>query len=316
MIVEPLITIGCLCYNTGEYVIEAIESIINSSYKNIELIVIDDYSSDFLSLKKLEDYLSGKLSIKFIKNDKNNGIISNLNTILYLAKGKYLAFISDDLITKNKLKLDIELFEKLDNEYILIHSIAQTIDGFSNIYNSFSPDVNNYKLFDDLILIEDMIENPFIHASTVMFKTEHVKSLGGWDNTLLFEDKPFWFKLSEKKFKIKFRAEVNSFYRKHNQNVSADYKYGFWIYQFQLYSRYSKFKVSRIKLNRLLKQAFGSIDYDECLKIYFNSYKPNYVFYYKWFIYNKIGVKYLYFIKKNIKLHLKKIIDDFNNYLF
>jgi glycosyltransferase involved in cell wall biosynthesis len=316
MIVEPLVTIGCLCYNTGEYVIEAIESVINSSYKNVELIVIDDLSSDFHSVKKLEGYLNGRLLIKFIKNDKNKGIISNLNTILYLAKGKYLTFISDDLITENKLKLDVELFEKLDKDYILIHSVAQTIDGFSNFYNSFSPDVSNYKLYKDLILIEEMIENPFIHASTVIFKTEHVKSLGGWDNTLLFEDKPFWFKLSEKKFKIKFRPEVNSFYRIHNQNVSANHKYGFWIYQFQLYSRYSKFNISRIKLKILLKQAFGSKDFDECLKIYINSYKPNLFVYYKWFIFNKIGIKYIFNIIKNTKFYGKNIINDFNKFFF
>jgi glycosyltransferase involved in cell wall biosynthesis len=316
MNVEPLVTIGCLCYNTGDYVIEAIESVLNSSYKNIELIVIDDFSTDFNSLKKLEKYLDDKLSIKFIKNDTNKGIIYNLNTILNLAKGKYLAFVSDDLIKKNKLKLDIEYFEKLDENYILIHSIAQTIDKFSNIYNEYSPNINNPQLYNDLISIEKMIEDPFIHATTVLFKTEHVKNIGGWDNTLLFEDKPFWFKLAEKKYKIKFRPEVSSFYRIHNQNISANPKYGFWIYQFELYSRYSKYYVARVKLKILLRQAFGSNDFDECLKIYKKSFEANLFIYYKWFFYDKLGINIFFTIKAKLKFHIKYLINNVKEYFF
>jgi glycosyltransferase involved in cell wall biosynthesis len=300
----PLVTIGCLCFNTGIYVVEALESIINSDYNNLEIIVIDDCSTDRNSVVILEEYLSKNTNITYFKNKKNEGIIYNLNRILNLSKGKYIAFVSDDLISKEKLNDDVKLFENLDNSYILVHSIAKTIDEYSNIYEEVSPDINESLLYKDQLSIEEMIQNPLIHATTVLFKTENVKQLGGWDSTLLFEDKPFWFKLSSNNYKIKFRPQVSSFYRRHNKNVSSIKSYGFWIYQFDLYRRYSDLPVARDKLIQFLKLAFGSVDYDECLKIYKNSVKYNQYEYLKWKLLSKIGGSYI----KNLKLNIIKFI--------
>jgi len=67
---KPLVTVICLCYNHQDYVIETLQSVLNQSYSNIEIIIVDDKSSDD-SVSLISDFLKDHPQIKFIKNEKN-----------------------------------------------------------------------------------------------------------------------------------------------------------------------------------------------------------------------------------------------------
>src|SRR4051794_768989 len=90
----PLVTIGVLSYNYAQYIIAALDSIINQTYKNIELIIIDDCSADE-SPQLVKDWIERHVvTCTYLKNETNVGITKTSNTIVQLAKGKYITLFA------------------------------------------------------------------------------------------------------------------------------------------------------------------------------------------------------------------------------
>ena len=128
---EPLVSIIMPSYNSKKYILESITSVINQSYSNWELIIVDDCSIDgsalYLSqlIIKLDD-----IRIRYFKEKTNRGAAYSRNIAINNARGNYLAFLdSDDLWHSNKLKLQIDFM----------------------IRNNYSFTFHNYTAYDSLI---------------------------------------------------------------------------------------------------------------------------------------------------------------------
>jgi len=110
-------------FNAGSTIKDAIQSILNQTYKNWELIITDDCSSDN-TLEILREYACADSRIKFIRNKTNSGAGFSRNRSIDAAKGKYIAFLdADDLWLENKLSLQISFMEK--NGYLFSFSSYQ-----------------------------------------------------------------------------------------------------------------------------------------------------------------------------------------------
>lgn len=106
---NPLISVIMPAYNTEKYVAEAIQSVLDQTYKNVEIITIDDGSSD----KTLEVLRSFGDKIKVLKNEKNSGIGATRNNGIAIAKGEYLALMdADDIMLPGKLENQIKHFKE------------------------------------------------------------------------------------------------------------------------------------------------------------------------------------------------------------
>jgi hypothetical protein len=93
------------CYNLGAYIDDAVDSVLNQTHNNFEIIIINDGSSDEGTVKKLSNYK--KPNCKVI-NTKNNGLAVARNYGLKLAKGEYIQFLdADDVLEKDKFELQI-----------------------------------------------------------------------------------------------------------------------------------------------------------------------------------------------------------------
>lgn len=105
------ITIIIPTYNRSLYLKRAIESVLNQSYENIEIIVVDDASTD--DTKKIVNSFSTS-KIKYVRNDRRMGPNRSRNIGLKHASGNYIAFLDDDdyYSDRNKLKEQLKLFEK------------------------------------------------------------------------------------------------------------------------------------------------------------------------------------------------------------
>ena len=102
-------------YNKGNYLKEAIDSILNQSFKDFRLFIIDDNSNDN-SLKIIEKYSDSRISL--IKLKKNKGVYFCRNLGMRLSKSKYISFIdSDDYWDINKLKNQIKFMEKFNYRF-------------------------------------------------------------------------------------------------------------------------------------------------------------------------------------------------------
>lgn len=110
---EELVSVIMPSYNTARFIKETVESVLAQTYKNWELIIVDDCSSD-----NTDEVVSGFLSdtrIRYIKNEKNSGAAVSRNRALREAKGKWIAFLdSDDLWEAEKLEKQIA-FMKSNN---------------------------------------------------------------------------------------------------------------------------------------------------------------------------------------------------------
>lgn len=98
-------------HNVADFICESIESVINQSFLNWELIIVDDCSTDN-TIAEINQFLSDE-RIKLIRNDANLGGAGSRNVAIAAAKGRYIAFLdSDDLWTPDKLEKQISFMQK------------------------------------------------------------------------------------------------------------------------------------------------------------------------------------------------------------
>lgn len=122
---NELVSIIMPSYNTAQYITETIESVLNQTYTNWELIIVDDCSQDNTD-DVVRLYLSDE-RIRYLKNDKNSGAAVSRNRALKEAKGKWIAFLdSDDLWMPKKLEIQIGFMKK--NGYHFSYTNYSEID--------------------------------------------------------------------------------------------------------------------------------------------------------------------------------------------
>jgi glycosyltransferase involved in cell wall biosynthesis len=194
---EPLVSVICLCYNQERFVRETIGSVLNQSYKNTELIIVDDASADS-SVKIISEAIQGHPEIQFMAFDKNVGNCKAFNRGLSLAKGEYLIDLAaDDVLLPDRIAKGVQALKQAGPSYGVNFSDAEWISESGAHLHKHSerfphttiPQGNIYK---------DLIERFFICSPTVMFTREVIDYLGGYDETLSYEDFDFWIRSSRK----------------------------------------------------------------------------------------------------------------------
>lgn len=109
---EPLVSIITPCYNSADFITDTISSVIEQTYQNWELIVIDDQSKDH-TCEVIEGFIQQHSNIKLIKLEQNAGVANARNVGLANASGKYIAFLdSDDIWLKDKLAKQVAYMEE------------------------------------------------------------------------------------------------------------------------------------------------------------------------------------------------------------
>lgn len=123
---EKLITVFMPVYNTEKYLKESIDSILNQTYKNFELLIIDDGSTDS-SIDIINSYDDDR--IKLFRNEKNMGLPYTRNKGIELSKGEYIALMdSDDIAKVNRLEIQIDFLEK-HKEFQVVGSTQDLLVG-------------------------------------------------------------------------------------------------------------------------------------------------------------------------------------------
>lgn len=128
---NDLVSVIMPSYNTAKFIDKTIESVLNQTYQNFEIIIVDDCSTDNTDevVANIKDE-----RIIYIKNDKNSGAAVSRNRALREAKGRWIAFLdSDDLWEKEKLSKQIEFMKK--NGYKFSYTAYEEVDENSNPLN-------------------------------------------------------------------------------------------------------------------------------------------------------------------------------------
>lgn len=126
---NDLVSIIMPSYNTGQFIKESINSVINQTYDNWELIIVDDCSND--NTDEVVESIRDR-RIRYFKNEKNSGAAVSRNKALKEAKGRWIAFLdSDDLWMPKKLEKQIDFMNK--RGYSFTYTNYQEIDSEGNI---------------------------------------------------------------------------------------------------------------------------------------------------------------------------------------
>ena len=185
---EPKVSIIIPTYNQSQYLEEAMESVLNQTYQNIEIIIVDDGSTDNTS----EVVKSFDNKIIYIPQ-KNKGASSARNAGIKKAQGQYVAFLdSDDMWIKNKLEKQIKFIQNNPEIGLLGTGCYQMVDINKMIYKKIFP-AKNETLQKDLIKY-----NPFIQSS-VIIKKDVFNHIDLYDEKFKeSEDYDLWLRIAQK----------------------------------------------------------------------------------------------------------------------
>lgn len=210
----PLVTVICLCYNHEQYVKEALISVYQQTYPNIELIVVDDFSKDN-STTAIQQYIDNQLNknipTSFLPLKENVGNCKAFNQGLKLAKGKYIIDLAaDDKLLPHCIEKQVFAFEQLEKSYAVVFSDLNYIDEKGNLLKThFQRDAqgNLSQEVPQGNIYERILRQSFVSAASQLIRKTVLDELGGYDETLSYEDYDFWIRTA-KKYKYFFINEI------------------------------------------------------------------------------------------------------------
>ncbi|MHC0445701.1 glycosyltransferase family 2 protein [Flavobacterium sp. 3-218] len=197
----PLVTVICLCYNHDKFVIEALNSIVNQTYKNIEIIVADDFSNDS-SVKEIKEWQKKYSHAKLVINDSNLGNTKTFNKALKLSNGDYIIDLAaDDILLPNCVEEQISTFFKSKTERLaIVYGNAEIISedkAHLNYYYKVGADKKAIlKPASGDIYKAILSQSSMICSISSMIKKEVLLELNGYDENLSYEDLDIWIRTS------------------------------------------------------------------------------------------------------------------------
>ena len=231
-----LISVIIPYYKKKEYIISSINSVLNQTYKNLEIIIIyDDLNKEDLNL--LKKIKKKDKRIKIYINKKNLGAGRSRNKGIKLSKGIFVAFLdSDDLWKKNKLKKQIFFMKK--NGINASHTSYTIINSKNKIIGSRNAKDMSYKL---------LLKSCDIGLSTVILKKEIITSKIKFANIKTKEDYVLWLKITLNNNKIFALKDNLTKWRKLEDSLSSS----------KLQKIYDGYLVYRKYMNFNLLKSFG-----------------------------------------------------------
>ena len=206
---KPKITVYITNHNYEKFISKSIQSVLNQSFKNYELIIIDDGSSDD-SVDVIDRFCKKNKDIIFVKQ-KKRGLVASNNIAISLAKGKYIMRLdADDWLKKDALKEMFKIIDKND----------ETAMVFPDYYEV---DINGKKILRFVrhnFKKVDLKDQP-AHGACSLIRLSILKKIGGYDEKFMCQDGYYiWMKLL--KYNVKNINKPLFYYRKHGSNLTSN----------------------------------------------------------------------------------------------
>lgn len=201
----PLVTVICLCHNHEKFVKEAIESVLNQTHPHIQLIVVDDASTD-QSSSVISKLLESHPDVPFLALQKNLGNCKAFNKGWELCEGDFVIDLAaDDVLMPERVETGLQALASHDEEYGVHFSDAELIDE-SGKRMGYHSDRFPHNSIPEGDIYKDLIGRYFVCSPTMMFRSSVLKRMGGYDEALAYEDFDFWIR-SSRQFKYCYTPE-------------------------------------------------------------------------------------------------------------
>lgn len=220
----PLVSVLVPCFNHSKYVLLCLESIKSQNYKNIELLVIDDGSTDD-SFEKIESWC-GENSQSFVRivweKSENRGITKTLGTLFRLARGEFIAFCaSDDLLTESSISLRVQKLTASPSMGA-VFGRCELIDPFGKLISSDAaralygakPERYRHSCVKDELFYKWSMVGP-----ATLYRRSVLEKIGGIDENYMVEDRSLFMRLILKSDLVHIGTSVAQ-YRFHTGSVT------------------------------------------------------------------------------------------------
>ncbi|MDJ0518784.1 MAG: glycosyltransferase, partial [Trichodesmium sp. MO_231.B1] len=211
--VVPRVSVIIATYNNGHYILEAIASIFNQTYRSYEIIVIDDGSTDN-TRQVLEPYLD---KLRYVYQE-NKGVSHARNLGLEMARGEFISFLdADDFFLRDKLAKQVAIFDArpslgiVHSGWRLINEKGEKISDIELWHNSLELDLETWVVWKPVTI-------------SMMFRKSWIKSAGGFDTRWHHgEDIDLVLRLSINGCEAVWLPKVTYCYRQHHRNATRKF---------------------------------------------------------------------------------------------
>lgn len=210
-----MVSVIIAVYNGEKYIAEAIESLLSQTYKDIEIIVSDDGSTD-----RTKDIIKKYKNVRYIYQDRRGeGAARNLG--ISISKGKYLCFLdADDLYANDKIEKQVEILDN-NKEVSVVYNDLKVVDEKLNYINTLKSEgiYRNRKILLAQILYRQVIQGPIC----MMIRRDCAENIK-WNEKLIYTvDYDYTIKLAQK-YNFYYLEEPLYIYRRHSCNLSNKHK--------------------------------------------------------------------------------------------
>lgn len=191
---SPLVTAVITTHNRNTQMLErAVDSVVNQTYENIELIVVDDSTPDFIDRDKNRAMVESKPNARYIRHDKCSGACAARNTGLALASGEFIGFLDDDdEWLPQKIESQVKLFE---NKTIgLVYSSTLTVDD-----NSGKEQINKPMCIKENCYEALLTQGNFVGSTSFpLLRTASLMNCGAFDVEMpAAQDYDVWIRIAQ-----------------------------------------------------------------------------------------------------------------------
>lgn len=316
---EKLVSIIMPVCNNEKYLAESIESVLNQTYKNIEILILNDGSCD-KSLSIIENYAMHNKSIRIISRD-NKGISSSVRELLKYANGDYIARMNgDDVSYPNRIEIQVKFLNE-NPEIFLVGSYVdiELTDYKNDDDKKLCEKIFNFKAAGDDAIVKILNGNKICHGTFCM-KSKLFESINYDLNLKHAEDVDFILNLKSKNFKFDvipkklYLNRINSEFVHKQKQLNENYNQELLASKIKFLENkfigreiiiFGKSKYLKI-LERILENRFKITLIEKCLDI--SSFKNHY-----FIILDKENCED---IEGKLMLSGRRVLEDFINLCF
>lgn len=212
---EPLVSVVVPTYKRSvRYLRRAVESLLHQTYKNTEIIVIDDSPSDYCERCAVRDYMNSVSSdrVSYYQNEKNVGGSLSRNRGIQLARGEYITFLDDDDEYKpEKIRNQVAFMQKTGCDLSFSDMVMYNVNGQIVDYREYK-DISS---FENSELLKYHLMKHMTGTPTFMFKAEKLRDLGGFDDVKMGQEFHLMLKAIESGLVIRYFPQCDVKVYKH-----------------------------------------------------------------------------------------------------
>jgi glycosyltransferase involved in cell wall biosynthesis len=202
---KPLVSIVMPVYNGAKYLRQAIDSALDQTYDNIEVIVVNDGSNDNGKTEEIARSYGNR--IKYLYKE-NGGVATALNVAIKSSKGEYISWLShDDLYYKNKIERQMKILDSISSSRVLLYTDYNAIDANGDVIQTVRLESSKTRSYEDGII--SSLFKSSIHGCSLLIPKKCFSDVGYFDEHLkTTQDYDLWFKLFVNGYEFRHVPEV------------------------------------------------------------------------------------------------------------